>query len=329
MLVSTYIFPSIMNLHNGFGFRSNTSDDAIICALAVLKKFYQQLKREISEKTNNTIDSGSLLRFLCKSEGESISDVVSRVYGADRKPLSKRQSWKQLKIADRDSPRDIRPIPLNVPPLDANEFKSVSGWSDEDGNDSEAAESDERSKEEVHREPFENPLKIVSSRVLDDDEPSSSSTASTSSSGSTLSSTLNSTERAFKEAQKAAKNVFKIVHKVDKVISPRSAKSPKPASQVSNFFYLHFYIKQFQQTPAPYSSERSGDKITSRYIPQSSKAIQTDFELPIRVCHLDFIYPFPSYGFWISYILFLQFHFNLILLAQNCGCWCECSINST
>uniref|UniRef100_A0AC34G9Y2 Uncharacterized protein n=1 Tax=Panagrolaimus sp. ES5 TaxID=591445 RepID=A0AC34G9Y2_9BILA len=199
-----------------------------------------------------------LIKFLAKSNENKASDVITRICGKQEK-LPKRKIWRHLKIADPDTPRDIRPVPSNVPPLDVNEFDS--DWSDDErAKESNEEENNTSESSEVYREPFIE--KIGSADNLDNKKFSTSS----SSSSSTISSSLNPNEKSLKETQKLAKNVFKIVHKVDKAVSPRSQPSSSRFSE---------------QNSISLSGDRS-EKVTSRYIPQSSKAIQTDFEIPVR-----------------------------------------------
>jgi DNA-binding ferritin-like protein len=214
---------TIKYLNNEDSIWSTNQDDAVQCSLKVLKKFYQQLKNEI--KTKNSVDSEGLIKFLARNNESKTNEVITRICGRQER-LPKRRTWTQLKIADPDTPRDIRPVPSNVPRLNVNEFDSVSDWSinDKESND----DRDTSESSEVYREPFSEKLGSAGkseSKHLS----TTSSSSSTPSSSSTISSSLNPNEKTLKETQKLAKNVFKIVHKVDKAISPRS----QPSSRLS------------------------------------------------------------------------------------------------
>jgi hypothetical protein len=162
---------------------------------------------------------------LARNNESKTNEVITRICGRQER-LPKRRTWTQLKIADPDTPRDIRPVPSNVPRLNVNEFDSVSDWSinDKESND----DRDTSESSEVYREPFSEKLGSAGKSESKHLSTTSSST-STSSSSSTISSSLNPNEKTLKETQKLAKNVFKIVHKVDKAISPRS----QPSSRLS------------------------------------------------------------------------------------------------
>ena len=62
--------------------RSNTDDEAIQCALIVLEKLYQKLKREIH---GEVIKPESLLKFLTRSDGETVGDVIGRYFEPEKK----------------------------------------------------------------------------------------------------------------------------------------------------------------------------------------------------------------------------------------------------
>lgn len=219
-------------IYNFICFRSDSDDRAILCALTVLKRFYEQLQHDIAvqQKDPETpVDSRSLLRFLTLRENETARELISR----HKEEEDKKANWIQLKVADRDSPGEVVPIPPSVPRLNERELRSVTSYSEDSAVDD--TEEDE----------------VIDKRGRSRLETESSSSSSTPVHG-------NPNEKLLRETQKVTKNIFKIVHKVDKAISPRiNSESPTPRESTS----------------------------TSRFVPQVSKAIQTDFEI-IRVVFL-------------------------------------------
>uniref|UniRef100_A0A7E4UPM5 Rho-GAP domain-containing protein n=1 Tax=Panagrellus redivivus TaxID=6233 RepID=A0A7E4UPM5_PANRE len=227
---------------------SQTQDPAALVALKVLKQFYRQLDVEVAHASSkSTVADNALLRFLAQASGETPIDIIKRSKAEDEK----KAGWKRLKIAERRQSEDFRPVPKTVPPLDANQFRGVSGWSDS----SDTSESSDQPG-----------LRVISARVLESDEKSSSdSIPSLSSSSSAVTPLgLSEHERFLWETQKSAKNVLKVAKKVDKAISPRTPTSNK---------------SQTPRSASDFAVSRHNEIGTSSRLPQNaatSKAIQTD-----------------------------------------------------
>lgn len=153
------------------------------------------MKKDLGSAQSNPevpINSRSLLRFLVSKDNETTREVISR----HKEEEHKKANWVQLKIADRDNPSDVLPIPPIVPPLDQNEFRTaVSGWSEDS-----AVDDSDNEKEQLR------------------EQSKSSSSASTPIN-------FDPNENLLWQKQKASRNVMKIVHKVDKAISPRTESS--------------------------------------------------------------------------------------------------------
>ncbi|KAE9550305.1 hypothetical protein FO519_006495 [Halicephalobus sp. NKZ332] len=206
---------------------SDSDDRAILCALSVLKRFYEQLRRDIAVQQKDPeshVDSKSLLRFLVSREDETARELISR----HKEEEDRKANWVQLKIADRDSPGEIFPIPPSVPRLNERDLRSVTDYS----GDSAVDDSEEDD--------------VDGKRVRTEVDSSSSSSTPVN---------VSPNEKLLRETQKVTKSIFKMVHKVDKAISPRT--DPKVSTPRT--------LREGSSTP--------------RFIPQASKAIQTDFEV--------------------------------------------------
>ena len=174
----------------------------------MLKRFYEQLQHDIVVQQKDPecpVDSRSLLRFLVSRESETARELISR----HKEEEDRKANWVQLKVADRDSPGEVFPIPPSVPRLNKRELRSVTSCSEDSAVDD--TEEDE----------------VVGKQDKVRSETESSSSASTPVQ-------ISPNEKLLRETQKVTKNIFKMVHKVDKAISPRTdSKSTTPREDSS------------------------------------------------------------------------------------------------